>query len=353
MDITLEKLGKKFGEVKAVDEVSFKIRDGEFFFILGSSGCGKTTLLRLIAGFYTPEGGSLRFGGSEVNNVPPNRRNTGMVFQNYALWPHMTVFDNVAYGLKVRKMPTDETRREVENILETVRMQEYAQRFPNQLSGGQQQRVALARALVIKPDILLMDEPLSNLDAKLRMELRDEIKRIQRETNVTALYVTHDQKEAMAMADRIAVMKDGKILQVDSPREVYSRPQSRFVAAFMGEVNRISGKVIERGDGFVKIETALGILVSKNIYGKFNTGDSVEAMVRPESMTITSDGDFNRFEGVVESSIYLGQVEEFFIKSKNDINIKMITQVSTQREYKPGESLFLSFPPESLHVIKD
>ena len=353
MDITLEKLCKKFGGVKAVDDVSFKIDDGEFFFILGSSGCGKTTLLRLIAGFYTPEGGSLRFGDREMNNVVPNRRNSGMVFQNYALWPHMTVFDNVAYGLRVRKLSTAETRREVAKILGTVRMQEYAQRFPNQLSGGQQQRVALARALVIKPDILLMDEPLSNLDAKLRMELRDEIKRIQRETNVTALYVTHDQKEAMAMADRIAVMKDGQIVQVDSPREVYSRPRTRFVAAFMGEVNRIPGKVIENGDDFVKIETALGVLVSKNICGKFDKGDSVEAMVRPEAVTITRDGDLNRFEGVVESSIYLGQVEEFFIKSQNDINIKMITQVSTQPEYKPGESLFLSFPPESLHVIKD
>ena len=353
MEISLEKLCKKFGDVRAVDEVSFKIRDGEFFFILGSSGCGKTTLLRLIAGFYTPEGGTLRFGDREVNNVPPNRRNTGMVFQNYALWPHMTVFDNVAYGLKVRKLSTDEIRDEVENILETVRMEEYAQRFPNQLSGGQQQRVALARALVIKPDILLMDEPLSNLDAKLRLEMREEIKQIQRETNVTALYVTHDQNEAMAMADRIAVMKDGRIVQVDSPRKVYSRPQSRFVAAFMGEVNSIPGKVIETGDGFLKLDTELGVLVSRSICGEFQKGDSVEAMVRPESVTITDGGDENRFEGVVESSIYFGQVEEFFIKSKNNIKIKMIKPISTQREQSPGENLVLSFPPESLHVIKD
>ena len=244
--ITTVGLTKHFGRAVAVDGVDLDVPAGSLFFLLGPSGCGKTTLLRMLAGFCPPTAGTIRFGDREVTHVSANQRNCGMVFQSYALWPHMTVAQNVAFGLTVRKVAAAERKRRVAAALTMVQMQDYGRRKPNELSGGQQQRVALARALVIEPTVLLLDEPLSNLDAKLRLELRGQIKQICAEADITAVYVTHDQEEALSMADVLAVMRDGAVQQVGPPRQVYARPHSRFVADFLGETNFLPARVLGR-----------------------------------------------------------------------------------------------------------
>jgi ABC-type Fe3+/spermidine/putrescine transport system ATPase subunit len=237
MNVTLRGIVKRFGTSVIVNHVHLEIASGEMFFLLGSSGCGKTTLLRMLAGFYDPEEGDILFGSKRINGTPPHLRNTALVFQNYAVWPHMSVFENVAYGLRVRKLPEAEIRQRVDAALAQVKMSHLADRKPPSLSGGQQQRVALARAIVVHPDLLLFDEPLCNLDAKLRLEMRDEIKRLHAKTRITSVYVTHDQEEALSLADRIAVMNAGKIEQIGTPQEIYNRPANPFVASFIGEIN--------------------------------------------------------------------------------------------------------------------
>lgn len=237
MNVTLRGIVKRFGASVIVNHADLEIASGEMFFLLGSSGCGKTTLLRMLAGFYDPEEGDILFGGKRINGTPPHLRNTALVFQNYAVWPHMSVFENVAYGLRVRKLPATEIRQRAEAALAQVKMAHLADRKPASLSGGQQQRVALARAIVVQPDLLLFDEPLCNLDAKLRLEMRDEIKRLHAKTRITSVYVTHDQEEALSLADRIAVMNAGKIEQIGTPQDIYNRPANPFVASFIGEIN--------------------------------------------------------------------------------------------------------------------
>ena len=249
MRVSIRKLVKQFGATVALKDISLEVGSQELFFLLGPSGCGKTTLLRLIAGFYQPDGGEILFGDQPMNGVPPHRRNTGMVFQNYALWPHMTVAENVAYGLEVRAVSAAEKKERVAEALGIVQMEPYAERSPNQLSGGQQQRVALARALVIRPDVLLLDEPLSNLDARLRLEMREEIRRIHAQTKITTIYVTHDQKEALSLADCMAVLRDGRVEQLGDPRAVYRTPANRFVADFIGETNWLPAKVLSKANG--------------------------------------------------------------------------------------------------------
>lgn len=251
----------------AVDNVGLTIPAGELFFLLGPSGCGKTTLLRMIAGFIDPTKGQVSFveDGKErdVTHTPPNQRNTGMVFQSYALWPHMTVAENVAFGLSVRKIPKDKSHNRVMDALKAVQMEQYANRKPTQLSGGQQQRVALARALVIRPSVLLLDEPLSNLDAKLRNDLRSEIRRICKQSGLTTIYVTHDQKEALSMADRIAIMRSGKIVQIGTPTQMYRQPANKFVAEFLGETNLVEGKVVAASEKAITVETPAGVVTSR------------------------------------------------------------------------------------------
>src|SRR5574341_2470404 len=243
MRIAVEEITKRFGALEAVSRASLEIRDGELFTLLGPSGCGKTTLLRLLAGFYRADEGEIRFDDRQVNDVPPHERHIGMVFQNYALWPHMTVFQNVAYGLKLKRLPHTEIAERVQGGLRKVNLLGMEGRYPGQLSGGQQQRVALARALVLNPDILLLDEPLSNLDAKIRVQVRAEIRKLQRQLGITTVYVTHDQEEALSLSDRIAVFNQGKVLQVGVPKTLYERPASRFVADFIGTNNMIPGNV--------------------------------------------------------------------------------------------------------------
>ncbi|MBX3365038.1 MAG: ABC transporter ATP-binding protein [Phycisphaeraceae bacterium] len=293
------------GKATAVDRVSLDVAPGELFFLLGPSGCGKTTLLRMIAGFIDPTGGRIAFNDKDVTHVPPNKRNTGMVFQSYALWPHMTVEQNVAFGLKVRRIGKPERDRRVAEALAAVRLGEYAKRRPNELSGGQQQRVALARALVIRPDVLLLDEPLSNLDAKLRIELRAEIRRICKESGITSLYVTHDQKEALSMADRIAIMSAGKVVQVGTPEELYRRPATRFVAEFLGETNIIPAEVASAEGGVVELKTGAGV-VRSSAGGGATVGERVMLSIRPESWRIGPGP--NTLSGKRVGSTYLGEM---------------------------------------------
>jgi iron(III) transport system ATP-binding protein len=349
MKISLRNVAKRFGSVVAVDDVSFDILDGELFFLLGPSGCGKTTVLRLIAGFYGPDSGQLLFDGQDVGTVPPNKRNTGMVFQNYALWPHMTVAGNVAYGLDVRGVSREEKARRVREALAIVRLGELADRSPTQLSGGQQQRVALARALVINPGILLLDEPLSNLDAKLRLETREEITRIHRETGLTMLYVTHDQKEALSMADRIGVMDAGKLVQTGSPHEVYRSPNSRFVADFIGEMNFIEGRVVGAGDGGVVVETAYGNLAARG--SSIPTGKSVTCGIRPEALTVAaSAAAANVIRATVARATYLGELQQYNLKLADG---RMLRAIETNPEVvrKPGESLLFTVRPQDIILL--
>ena len=286
MKVSLHNITKRFGPTPVVNGVTLDIADGELFFLLGPSGCGKTTLLRTIAGFYLPDTGTLKFGDRDVTTLPPNQRNTGMVFQNYALWPHMTVAGNVAYGLDVRKVPSDEKAKRVKAALAAVRMGEFAERPATLLSGGQQQRVALARALVVNPDVLLLDEPLSNLDAKLRLEMREEIRRLHKETGLTTIYVTHDQAEALSLADRVALMNLGRIEQVGTPRELYRTPANEFVRDFLGAANFVEGRVTRIESGRVSVNTPHGEITCALDDPKLAAGQTVTCVVRPHDVIV-------------------------------------------------------------------
>lgn len=311
VSLSFQNICKRFDKVVVVPDLTLDIAEGELFFLLGPSGCGKTTCLRMVAGFYQPDGGQLLFGSRPMNNVPPHLRNTGMVFQNYALWPHLTVKGNVEYGLKVRKIPRAERDKRTQEALEMVRLGTLGDRYPSQLSGGQQQRVALARALVIRPDVLLLDEPLSNLDAQLRLEMRAEIKRLHQETGTTALYVTHDQEEALSIADRVAVLKDGILMQVGAPRDLYRHPRNRFVAEFIGETNFLPAKITRVESETLEIETAAGKLLAARPEGAWSVGQSVFASIRPESWHLgASEGASNALDATLQDAMYLGQNEQ-------------------------------------------
>jgi iron(III) transport system ATP-binding protein len=314
ISIRIQQLTKRFGTVTALQHLDLTIEPGELFFLLGPSGCGKTTLLRSLAGFYIPDEGKIFFGDEDVTRLAPHKRNTGMMFQSYALWPHMTVAQNVAFGLEERKVAKDEITRRVREALESVRMGDYAERRPNQLSGGQQQRVALARALVIRPRCLLLDEPLSNLDAKLRLEMRAEIRRVCKEFKLTTVYVTHDQKEALSISDRMAILEGGLIRQVGSPQEVYRRPVSRMVANFIGETDFIPGKLLSSGGGRVGVDTTIGRFdgVLGDPKAAPGAGASVTVSVRPECWTLSREAPAgNAVKGRIGEAIYLGEVAQY------------------------------------------
>ncbi len=314
ISIQISQLTKRFGSTTALHGLDLVIEAGELFFLLGPSGCGKTTLLRSIAGFYIPEAGSIRFGDEDVTRLEPHKRNTGMMFQSYALWPHLTVAENVAFGLVERKVAKAEIAQRVREALASVRMETYAERKPNQLSGGQQQRVALARALVIRPRCLLLDEPLSNLDAKLRLEMRTEIRRVCKEFKLTTVYVTHDQKEALSIADRMAILDGGHILQVGSPREVYGRPVCKTVAHFIGETDFIEGVLVARRGREAEVDTPIGRFVGVLGDAASNpaAGAAVAVSIRPECWTLREQGDaVNSVRGRIGEAIYLGEVAQY------------------------------------------
>jgi len=345
--VRIEALRKAYGDAPAVDGVNLEIERGELFFLLGPSGCGKTTILRMIAGFVEPDSGSIYFDDRRMNDVPPHKRNTGMVFQNYALWPHMTVAENVGYGLEVRGIGREERRERVEKSLTIVRMEGLGERFPHQLSGGQQQRVALARALVLEPDLILLDEPLSNLDAKLRVELREEIKRIHRETGITTLYVTHDQKEALSLAQRIAVLRAGRIEQIGPPKELYYHPKNRFVAEFLGETNMIEGTVAEATDGRLTLRTKLGLIEGR---GEAAPGQDVVCCLRPEALR-PGHSDRNSIRARVVETLYLGEVEILKVESAAGV-LKVLLANPRQVSLREGDECTLCFAPEDAVILR-
>ncbi|MDR0715344.1 MAG: ABC transporter ATP-binding protein [Puniceicoccales bacterium] len=325
IDIKIENLTKRFGIVTALDDINLTINAGELFFLLGPSGCGKTTLLRTLAGFYTPDKGRILFGNKNVVKLPPHKRHAGMVFQSYALWPHMTVAQNVAFGLEQKNLPKARIRSIVADMLAKVQLEQYADRKPNELSGGQQQRVALARALVVKPRCLLLDEPLSNLDAQLRNEMRCGIRTICKEHKLTTVYVTHDQKEALSIADRIAVFSHGKIRQVGTAIELYRRPQAKFVAKFVGDTNIVEGVIIQVGAGEAVVRTKIGSFRGVVCPGNSDVrpGKKVYLSIRPECLTLSSvPMDENCINGNVGNAVYFGEVAHYDFK-KNGMNMRI------------------------------
>lgn len=326
IEVRVENLVKKFGSVTALSNISFTVNPGEIFFLLGPSGCGKTTLLRSIAGFYTPDSGKILFGGDNVTKLPPHKRKTGMVFQSYALWPHMSVAENVAFGLHQMKVSRAEMEQRVKEALASVHMEKYGNRKPGELSGGQQQRVALARALVVRPRCLLMDEPLSNLDAQLRYYMRLEIKRICKEYGLTTIYVTHDQKEALSMADRMAVLSDGQIKQIGNPLEVYKRPRTEFVADFIGVTNIVEGKIVRCGAGEAVVETEIGQFfgVLANPSNEPAIGKQVKLSIRPEVFKLSDvPVEENCLSGSIGRATYYGEVAHYRFLTGNNKRLKI------------------------------
>ncbi|NQT08757.1 ABC transporter ATP-binding protein [Candidatus Bathyarchaeota archaeon] len=310
VEVELRGITKRFGDVTAAGDISLTIEDGEFFTLLGPSGCGKTTTMRIIAGLEYPDEGQIIFDGNDVTEFPSFKRNTGMVFQNYALWPHLKVADNIAYGLKVRKVPKEEIKRRVEEALELVKLGGLGGRFPSQLSGGQQQRVALARVLIINPAVMLLDEPLSNLDAKLRVEMREEIKDLQKKLGITTIYVTHDQEEAMTISDRIAVQDLGVVRQLGTPSEIYNHPVDLFIATFIGRGSILDGR-IHIVDDKARVMVNDQIICGVDTTGNLKEGDAAVCIMRPENFTLESTGEQeNLMEGVVEWEAFIGPYKE-------------------------------------------
>ena len=352
MKIALRGVTKRFGAVSVVDGANLDVADGELFTLLGPSGCGKTTLLRLIAGFYRPDAGEIHFGERRVDGLPPHARNIGMVFQNYALWPHMTVRANVTYGLRLRGLPAVEIAERLERGLGQVNLQGLEARYPGQLSGGQQQRVALARALVLNPDILLLDEPLSNLDAKIRVQVRSEIRLLQQALRITTVYVTHDQEEALSLSDRVAVMRDGRIQQVAVPKTLYERPANRFVADFVGTNNFIPGVCRERDDGRSVVETSLGLLRGRPGDGVL-VGARCVLAVRPENLALGDSGD-NVLAGRVAVASYLGSTLRYDVDTAAGVRLKM--DVGDAWHHAPlavGQAVRVSFPASVALTLPD
>jgi ABC-type Fe3+/spermidine/putrescine transport system ATPase subunit len=314
--ITIESVVRSFSAVRAVDDVSLAIRDGEFFTLLGPSGCGKTTLLRMVAGFCELDSGRILFGEQRIDTLPPHKRNTGMVFQNYAVFPNLTVGGNVAYGLRARKIRGDEIKERVERALKLVQLSGYGERWPHQLSGGQLQRVAIARAVVIEPHVLLLDEPLSNLDAKLRVEMRGEIRHLQKLLGITVLYVTHDQEEALAVSDRIAVMRAGRVEQIATPRAIYEQPETPFVASFVGTTNLLNGTIKSRTAGDAEIAFAGTTMRTVSAHGA--VGEAVVLSLRPETLRLLGAGEtvpsgWATLNGTLGEIEYLGPVTRFAV----------------------------------------
>lgn len=351
--VALQKLTKTFAETAAVEAFDLDIGDGEFVSLLGPSGCGKTTTLRLIAGFLQPDGGEIRVNDQVISSgtvmIPPERRNMSMIFQSYAVWPHMTVFQNVAYGLKFKKLTKHEIDRKVTKLLEVVHLEALTDRYPGELSGGQQQRVALARALVVEPQILLLDEPLSNLDANLREEMRFEIRRLHEEFRITTIYVTHDQAEAMVTSDRIVVMNRGRVVQVGNPVEIFEQPKTRFVAEFIGKTNILTGRATSAN----KLSLGDGIEIQVAEAARISPEDENSVCVRPHHILLVSDETkarelqnhgYNLFSGVIQRRIYFGDAVDYAVEmSPQGASLRVVAGPS--QRYEKGARIFALVHP--------
>lgn len=340
-EIIIQNAVKRYGKTTVIQGLNLRVKDGELFTLLGPSGCGKTTLLRMIAGFNSIEGGDFYFNETRINDMEPNKRNIGMVFQNYAIFPHLSVRQNVEFGLKQRKMEKEAVASATDKFLKLMQIDQYKDRMPDNLSGGQQQRVALARALVIKPDVLLMDEPLSNLDAKLRLEMREAIRNIQKEVGITTVYVTHDQEEAMAISDKIAVMKDGIIQHIGSPQDIYHRPANVFVATFIGRTNILNAKYrnkyLEFEDGY-------------KIPYELNTNDAeVKVSIRPEEFVMTKHED--GMHGVVVDNIFLGLNTHYHVRLETGQLVEVIQVSSLENRIKVGTEVRLSIQTDKINIF--
>jgi spermidine/putrescine transport system ATP-binding protein len=360
-DVRLDRVTKRFGDFTAVDDLTLAIEHGEFFSLLGPSGCGKTTTLRMIGGFEEVTAGTIQIGGTDVTDLPPFKRNVNTVFQNYALFPHLNVFENIAFGLRRRSTPSGTIKNLVRSMLDLVDLAGYERRKPNQLSGGQQQRVALARALVNNPNVLLLDEPLGALDLKLRKQMQVELKRIQSEIGITFVFVTHDQEEAMTMSDRIAVMRNGHIEQLGSPEDLYERPETEFVAGFLGVSNLLDAEVVGRADPFAELRLADGTIVRAPA-ASINGASSVRIGIRPEKLRVSAGGpeadggpEANVIQGTVLDASYIGVSTQYLVKTADGHTLTVYAQnleTSGVAEAHPdGESVRLSWRPQHTFVI--
>lgn len=349
VSIDIDKVVKKYGNNTVINGLSLTIKPGEFFTLLGPSGCGKTTLLRMIIGFNSIEGGTISVGGKVINDVSPDKRNMGMVFQNYAIFPHMSVKENVAFGLRMRHVPEKEIDERVNRILEIVKINHLKDRMPVALSGGQQQRVALARAIVIRPEVLLMDEPLSNLDAKLRIEMRNAIKQIQRKVDITTVYVTHDQEEALAVSDRIAVMNGGVIQQIGTPPEIYKRPTNVFVSTFIGLSNLLSAKVTSKERGELSFDGTEYCCHLNNLAPSVTDGQNVIVSVRPEEFNICRSGE--GIPAIIESSVFLGLTTHYFVKTKTGQELEILQTQENHSIIPDGTEIGLKVAEKRINVF--
>lgn len=354
MEVKISNLTKRFGNLVAVDNISLVFEDGKLTTLLGPSGCGKTSTLRCISGFYEPDEGEVYLGDSVVNRVPPHRRNVATVFQNLGIFPHMTVFENVAYGLRVQKKSSGEIQDRVNGLLEMVGLGGLGERYPKQLSGGQQQRVALARSLVVQPGVLLLDEPLSDLDAKLRVEMRKEIRKLQLELKTTMIYVTHDQEEAMAISDYLAVMNDGKIKQVGNPAEIYRRPDNEFTARFIGKANYVKGRIGSVEEDQVSIDLPFGSILAKKTADNLQIGDDVGVMFRPTEFSITDEKEgVNIIKGTLITSMFLGSLIRYEVDVGMEDNMMVdVPEPEAKTLRSEGIELYLNIPPESIYLIR-
>lgn len=348
--VSLIDVEKSFGKNRVVKKMNVEIKEGEFLTLLGPSGCGKTTTLRMIAGFEEASSGIIKVQGESIEDKEPFERDVNTVFQNYALFPHMTVFDNIAYGLKIRKRPKDEITKRVNEMLNLVQLKGYENRKPDALSGGQKQRVAIARALVNNPKVLLLDEPLGALDLKLRKQMQVELKRLQKRLGITFIYVTHDQEEALTMSDRIAVMNEGVIEQLAAPREIYDRPLTKFVADFIGESNIFEGSVKGADDGILDVETSAGTMRVKG--DGFEVGENICVSIRPEYVNVSADPaeDFN-LKGTIKDHIYMGTVVKTSVDLSDNTEIKY-TRFEKDEDFKEGDSVNIYWNPERAVAIK-
>lgn len=352
VSININEVVKKYGNTVVVNSLSLDIQPGEFFTLLGPSGCGKTTLLRMIIGFNSIEGGTISVDGKVINDISPDKRNMGMVFQNYAIFPHMSVKDNVAFGLRMRKVPEKEIEERVDKILKIVKIDHLKDRMPTALSGGQQQRVALARAIVIRPQVLLMDEPLSNLDAKLRIEMRNAIKQIQRKVDITTVYVTHDQEEALAVSDRIAVMNGGVICQIGKPADIYKRPKNVFVSTFIGLSNLLEGNIVKK-DGKTNIsfvENKNFIVPMDNLADTVKDGEDIIISVRPEEFTMEI-GTKEGIHGTINSSVFLGLTTHYFITTEGGQELEVLQTREDHDILPDGSAVTLTVNAKRINVF--